>query len=172
MKKHLALVLAITPALAGSLAAKSQKTKAVAIETLESNHVEELSKTETKDTMAYKELTTGLKYDVLQAAPADAKSPATGNQVEVHYTGWLEENGEPGKKFDSSVDRGQKFTFTIGVGQVIKGWDDGVMDMKVGEKRRLHIAPELAYGAHGAGGSIPPNATLIFDVELISIKQS
>ena len=147
------LTLALIPALAGGLGAETKKT-------------------ETKENMAYKELTSGLKFDILQEAAKDAKSPEAGNQITVHYTGWLDENGQPGKKFDSSVDRGQPFKFTIGVGQVIKGWDKGVMDMKVGEKRRLNIAPELAYGAHGAGGVIPPNATLIFDVELISIAQN
>lgn len=110
----------------------------------------------------------GLQYEILQEG--SGASPQKGQQVTVHYTGWLEENGKPGKKFDSSVDRGQPFTFTVGVGQVIKGWDEGVMDMKVGEKRRLIIPADLGYGAHGAGGIIPPNATLIFDVELLGVK--
>lgn len=112
----------------------------------------------------------GLKYIITQEAPADAVSPRAGQSVMVHYTGWLEENGKPGKKFDSSIDRGQPFQFTIGVGQVIKGWDEGVMQMKIGEKRRLIIPAALGYGVRGAGGVIPPNATLIFDVELIDIK--
>lgn len=111
----------------------------------------------------------GLKKEVLQAAAAGAKSPQRGNKVTVHYTGWLEENGVPGKKFDSSVDRGQKFVFTIGVGQVIKGWDEGVMTMKVGEKSRFTIPAAIGYGARGAGAAIPPNATLIFDVELFDV---
>lgn len=115
-------------------------------------------------------LTTGLKYIILKDAPANAKKPATGNKVSVHYTGWLDNNGKEGKKFDSSVDRGLPFEFYVGVGQVIKGWDLGVADMKVGEKRRLVIAPELGYGARGAGNVIPGNATLIFDVELLAIK--
>ena len=96
-------------------------------------------------------------------------SPQKGKTVNVHYTGWLSENGEPGKKFDSSVDRGQKFSFRIGLGQVIQGWDEGVMLMKVGEKRRLFIPSKLAYGVHGAGGVIPPDADLIFDVELFDV---
>lgn len=88
----------------------------------------------------------------------------------MHYTGWLDENGTIGKKFDSSVDRGQEFTFVVGIGQVIKGWDEGVMMMKEGEKCRLIIPSELGYGARGAGGGlIPPHATLIFDIELIKI---
>lgn len=97
-------------------------------------------------------------------------SPKTGQTCTMHYTGWLYENGAKGRKFDSSVDRGQPFDFTIGVGQVIKGWDEGVASMKVGGKRTLIIPPQLGYGARGAGGVIPPNATLIFDVELLGIS--
>ena len=88
----------------------------------------------------------------------------------MHYTGWLYENATKGKKFNSSVDRGTPFEFKIGVGQVIRGWDEGVATMKVGGKRTLIIPPELGYGARGAGGVIPPNATLIFDVELLGVK--
>ena len=111
----------------------------------------------------------GLKKEVLLPAPEGAKSPEKGKKVTVHYTGWLEENGAQGRKFDSSVDRGQKFSFIIGIGQVIKGWDEGVMAMKVGEKARLTIPAHLGYGTRGAGGVIPPNATLIFDVELFDV---
>lgn len=105
----------------------------------------------------------GLKYEVI--AEGDGAEPQPGNRVFVHYVGTLED----GTKFDSSRDRGRPFDFTIGQGQVIKGWDEGVGMMKVGDRRKLIIPPELGYGARGAGGVIPPNATLIFDVELLRI---
>jgi peptidylprolyl isomerase len=106
----------------------------------------------------------GLKYiDIVEGTGA---SPQLGQTVVVNYTGWLEADG---KKFDSSVDRGQPFSFTIGKGQVIKGWDEGLSTMKVGAKRRLIIPPDLGYGAK-ANGPIPANATLIFDVELLQVK--
>ena len=88
----------------------------------------------------------------------------------MHYAGWLSDNGAKGRKFDSSVDRGQPFQFTLGARQVIAGWDEGVVGMRVGGKRTLVIPPELGYGARGAGGVIPPNATLIFDVELLGVQ--
>ncbi len=115
---------------------------------------------------AGQEVTTasGLKYtDLIVGTGAQ---PKTGQTVTVNYTGWLTN----GTKFDSSVDRNQPFSFQIGVGRVIKGWDEGVMTMKVGGKRRLTIPPNLAYGASGAGGVIPPNAPLIFEVELLGVK--
>jgi peptidylprolyl isomerase len=97
-------------------------------------------------------------------------TPKPGQTCVMHYTGWLYENGDKGAKFDSSVDRGEPFQFPIGVGNVIKGWDEGVASMKVGGKRTLIIPPELGYGARGAGGVIPPNATLIFEVELLGLQ--
>ncbi len=96
----------------------------------------------------------------------DGVTPQPGQTVEVHYTGTLED----GTKFDSSRDRNQTFKFKIGIGQVIKGWDEGVMTMKVGGQRQLIIPPDLGYGARGAGGVIPPNATLLFDVQLIGVE--
>ena len=95
---------------------------------------------------------------------------AKGQQVTVHYTGWLDNNGIKGSKFDSSKDRNQPFEFSLGRGQVIKGWDQGVEGMKVGGKRKLTIPPDLGYGARGAGGAIPPNATLLFEVELLGVR--
>lgn len=94
----------------------------------------------------------------------------SGKTCIMHYTGWLYENGAKGAKFDSSLDRGEPFAFRLGQGQVIKGWDEGVAGMKVGGKRTLIIPPELGYGARGAGGAIPPNATLLFEVELLGVK--
>jgi len=96
----------------------------------------------------------------------NGKAPKAGDTVVVHYTGWLLD----GKKFDSSVDRKEPFEFKLGKGQVIKGWDEGVAAMKVGDKVKLTIPPEMGYGARGAGGVIPPNATLIFEVEMMDIK--
>jgi FKBP-type peptidyl-prolyl cis-trans isomerase len=107
----------------------------------------------------------GLEYWDIKVGAGD--TAVAGKPVRVHYTGWLTD----GKKFDSSVDRGQPFVFPLGAGQVIKGWDEGVAGMKIGGKRQLRIPPELGYGPRGAGGVIPPNATLIFDVELIGIGQ-
>lgn len=107
----------------------------------------------------------GLKYvDVVVGKGAP---PAAGKMVKVHYTGTLEN----GKKFDSSVDRKEPFSFIIGVGQVIQGWDEGVMTMKVGGKRKLIIPSKLGYGPRGAGSDIPPNATLLFDVELLDVAK-
>lgn len=114
------------------------------------------------------EMPNGLKYTDTKTGDGAAATP--GNKVSVHYTGWLYNNGAKGAKFDSSVDRGQPFQFTLGAHQVIAGWDEGVAGMKVGGKRTLIIPPELGYGARGAGGIIPPNATLMFDVELLGVQ--
>ena len=109
----------------------------------------------------------GLQYqDTTPGTGAEAKA---GQQVRVHYTGWLYNDGKQGAKFDSSKDRGQPFSFALGGGQVIKGWDEGVQGMKVGGTRRLVIPAALGYGARGAGGVIPPNATLLFEVELLAV---
>jgi FKBP-type peptidyl-prolyl cis-trans isomerase FkpA len=106
----------------------------------------------------------GLQIEKL--VEGNGRSPQVGQRVSVHYTGWLQ-NGE---KFDSSVDRGQPFEFVLGRGQVIRGWDEGVAQLKIGDKARLTIPPELGYGAGGAGGVIPPDATLIFEVELLDAR--
>jgi FKBP-type peptidyl-prolyl cis-trans isomerase len=106
----------------------------------------------------------GLKY--VDQVVGTGEAAVAGKTVNVHYTGWLEN----GKKFDSSVDRGQPFSFPLGAGRVIKGWDEGVQGMKVGGKRKLTISSDLGYGSRGAGGVIPPNATLIFDVELLGVR--
>ncbi len=124
-----------------------------------------------KDTMAeIVSLDNGLRYQVVAAVDDAAAQPTKGKVVRVHYTGWLNDGKDGlGNKFDSSVDRGQPFEFPLGVGYVIKGWDLGVADMKVGEKRRLFIPSALGYGSRGAGAVIPPNADLIFDVELLAV---
>ena len=115
------------------------------------------------------EMPDGLKYTDVKVG--DGATGKAGNKVSVNYTGWLYNNGAKGAKFDSSLDRGQPFQFTLGAHQVIAGWDEGVAGMKVGGKRTLIIPPELGYGARGAGGgAIPPNATLIFDVDLLQVQ--
>jgi len=106
----------------------------------------------------------GLQYEDL--VPESGASPQPGKTVTVHYTGWLTD----GRKFDSSVDRNEPFTFRIGAGEVVRGWDEGVMSMKIGGKRKLVIPAALGYGAAGAGGVIPPNATLVFEVILLDIR--
>ena len=115
-------------------------------------------------------MTTPSGLQIIDTTVGTGASPKSGQTCVMHYTGWLFEGGAKGKEFDSSVDRGQPFEFPIGMQRVIGGWDEGVATMKVGGKRTLIIPPELGYGARGAGGVIPPNATLIFDVELLGIK--
>ncbi len=123
----------------------------------------EKGKTESK----MQRLPSGLQYEDTKVGTG--AQPKTGQTCVMHYTGWLWENGAKGAKFDSSVDRGQPFEFQLG-GTVIKGWNEGIATMKVGGKRTLLIPPELGYGARGNGRVIPPNSTLIFDVELLGLK--
>ena len=117
-----------------------------------------------------KAMTTPSGLQITDTKVGTGATPKTGQTCVMHYTGWLYENGQKGKKFDSSLDRGEPFEFPIGTRRVIAGWDEGVASMKVGGKRTLIIPPALGYGARGAGGVIPPNATLMFDVELLAVK--
>jgi FKBP-type peptidyl-prolyl cis-trans isomerase len=112
-------------------------------------------------------------FAIVDTAVGSGDTIAAGKTAVVHYTGWLFDsnaNDHKGKKFDSSRDRGEPFRFSVGGGQVIKGWDEGIAGMKIGGQRRLVIPPDMGYGARGAGNSIPPNATLLFDVELLAIE--
>ena len=114
------------------------------------------------------------ELQIIDVVSGDGATAAAGQDVVVHYTGWLYDPAAPenkGSKFDSSVDRGQPFVFPLGGGRVIKGWDEGVAGMQVGGKRVLIIPPAMAYGERGAGGAIPPNATLVFEVELLGIQE-
>jgi FKBP-type peptidyl-prolyl cis-trans isomerase len=117
-----------------------------------------------------KTMTTPSGLQITDSTIGTGATPKPGQICVMHYTGWLYQDGAKGKKFDSSLDRGQPFEFPLGKHQVIAGWDEGVASMKVGGKRTLIIPPALGYGARGAGGVIPPNATLIFDVELLDVK--
>ncbi|WP_291693114.1 FKBP-type peptidyl-prolyl cis-trans isomerase [Bradyrhizobium sp.] len=119
---------------------------------------------------AGKPVTTASGLEIIDTKVGTGASPKPGQTCVMHYTGWLYDNGQKGKKFDSSVDRNEPFEFPIGQRRVIAGWDEGVASMKVGGKRTLIIPPALGYGARGAGGVIPPNATLMFDVELLAVK--
>jgi FKBP-type peptidyl-prolyl cis-trans isomerase FkpA len=106
---------------------------------------------------------------IVDLVVGQGEAASSGQRVKVHYTGWLDNNGNKGAKFDSSRDRNEPFEFALGRGQVIQGWDQGVAGMKVGGKRQLTIPPDLGYGARGAGGVIPPHATLLFEVELLGV---
>lgn len=117
--------------------------------------------------MSFQTLPSGLQIE--DVTTGDGALASSGAHVTVHYTGWLYTNGAAGAKFDSSKDRGDPFQFPLGAGHVIRGWDEGVAGMKVGGTRRLLIPPQLGYGARGAGGVIPPNATLLFEVELLGV---
>jgi FKBP-type peptidyl-prolyl cis-trans isomerase FkpA len=124
----------------------------------------------TRETNVMPSTTTASGLQIEELAIGSGNSATAGQKVSVHYTGWLTQNGNKGTKFDSSHDRGEPFIFPLGKGHVIKGWDEGVAGMKVGGKRKLTIPPALGYGARGAGGVIPPNATLVFEVELLDVK--
>src|SRR5258707_9264789 len=119
---------------------------------------------------AGKTMTTASGLQIIDETVGTGAAPKPGQICVMHYTGWLYEGGKKGKKFDSSVDRNEPFEFPIGQGRVIAGWDEGVASMKIGGKRTLIIPPALGYGARGAGGVIPPNATRMFDVELLAVK--
>ena len=123
---------------------------------------------EKKDTSKMEKTASGLKYE--DVVVGTGPQPKAGQICVMNYTGWLWENGAKGRKFDSSLDRGKPFKFPIGQGRVIKGWDEGVATMKVGGKRNLLIPPALGYGSRGAGGVIPPDATLFFEVELLGVE--
>ncbi len=120
--------------------------------------------------LAAGEVTTPSGLRIIDVKPGTGPVPQAGQTVTVNYTGWLFVDGKKGKKFDSSLDRGEPFSFTLGQGDVIKGWDEGLATMHVGGQRTLIIPPDLGYGARGAGGDIPPGATLIFDVDLLGAK--
>jgi peptidylprolyl isomerase len=120
--------------------------------------------------LAVGDVTTPSGLRIIDVKPGTGPVPHAGQTVTVNYTGWLFVDGKKGKKFDSSLDRGEPFSFTLGQGQVIKGWDEGLATMHVGGKRTLIIPPDLGYGARGAGGDIPPGATLMFDVDLLGAK--
>ena len=157
MKRILILAVAVSLALSAEPPATQPKPAA-----------KTAKKATKKGTPAMITTASGLKY--VDLTPGSGESPQKGQKCTMHYTGWLWVNEAKGTKFDSSVDRKEPFAFTIGVGQVIKGWDEGVSTMKKGGKRTLYIPAELGYGTRGAGGVIPPNATLVFDVELIDFK--
>ena len=118
--------------------------------------------------MAATKTPSGLTIEDMEVG--NGEEAKAGQSVSVHYTGWLSENGAKGAKFDSSHDRSEAFSFPLGRGHVIRGWDEGVQGMKVGGKRKLTIPPDLGYGARGAGGVIPPNATLLFEVQLLGVE--
>lgn len=117
--------------------------------------------------MPFTSTPSGLSYEDTQLG--SGPQPAAGQTCVMHYTGWLWNDGQKGAKFDSSLDRGRPFSFPLGQGRVIRGWDEGVAEMRVGGKRTLLIPPALGYGSAGAGGVIPPNATLLFEVELLEL---
>jgi FKBP-type peptidyl-prolyl cis-trans isomerase FkpA len=151
--------IAIGSLLVFSACGGSKTDKSKKIENKEQKGTKNMSRVKTNS---------GLEYEIIQEGTG--ATAQAGQVVTVHYTGWLDDDGKPGAKFDSSVDRGTPFQFPLGAGHVIKGWDEGVASMKIGEKRRLILPADLGYGERGAGGVIPPNATLIFDVELLGAE--
>jgi FKBP-type peptidyl-prolyl cis-trans isomerase FkpA len=163
MKVRQATIVLILATCAVACGQKAEQTPAV-------NEEPEVTETDTMDIDSMT-LAPGLTAKILRAG--DGQAAQAGDNVEVHYTGWLYDESAAnnrGDKFDSSVDRGQRFQFPLGAGRVIKGWDQGVAGMQIGEVRELTIAPEMAYGDRGAGSAIPPGATLVFEVELFSAE--
>jgi peptidylprolyl isomerase len=128
-----------------------------------------LTMTDDASAQSAKPVTTSSGLQMIDTQAGTGAQPKQGQTAVVHYTGYLSDGGKKGKKFDSSVDRGQPFEFPVGAGRVIKGWDEGVASMQVGGKRTLLIPPQLGYGERGAGGLIPPGATLLFEVELLRV---
>jgi FKBP-type peptidyl-prolyl cis-trans isomerase len=154
-------------ALTGCSGCDSHKT---IIEEKSAEEAQPLAKKKQPGSGTIKTLPSGLGYETTQTAPANARAAQKGNKVTVHYTGYLNVNGQKGKVFDSSVTRGPKFSFMLGAGQVIKGWDEGIQNMRIGEKRTLYIPANLAYGNRAMGNQIPANSDLIFDVELFEVQ--
>jgi len=182
--KYLILTLALLAFTAGSVVASdstevkdqpAEKTKAAEENKPPTDEKKQTAATDEKKADKEKKvevITTesGLKY--IDYVVGEGDEAVKGTTVEVHYTGWLQtEKGEKGKKFDSSKDRGEPFAFPLGGGRVIRGWDEGVAGMKVGGMRELIIPPDLGYGVRGGGDLIPPNSTLIFEVELLKVSK-
>lgn len=167
--KHLIIALSLLALLVGNIACSESAEDKTADKKTEVANTEEKSP-DMESKMETITTESGLKY--IDHVVGEGELAVAGVKVDVHYTGWLmTENGEKGDKFDSSKDREGNFAFQLGGGQVIKGWDEGVAGMKVGGTRELIISPDLGYGARGAGNAIPPNATLIFEVELLKVTK-
>jgi peptidylprolyl isomerase len=170
MKKTSLIAAALSLALAASLPLSAQEKAATkpAEKAPDTAAARPADKPADKKESKMVKTPSGLQYEDVKVGTG--AEPKAGQTCSVHYTGWLWVNGAKGSKFDSSVDRGQPFQFAVGRGNVIRGWDEGVLTMKVGGKRNLIIHPGLGYGAQGTGGVIPPNATLFFEVELLGVK--
>jgi peptidylprolyl isomerase len=167
MKKNLAVIVAAAAAAGLGLLALPLSAQEKAAPKSEAKPAAEKGAADKKESKIVK-TPSGLQYEDVKVGTG--AEPKAGQTCSVHYTGWLWVNGAKGTKFDSSVDRGRPFDFPVGQGRVIRGWDEGVLTMKVGGKRNLIIPPGLAYQDRGAGGVIPPNATLFFEVELLGVK--